>query len=82
MINGACVLFKALGLIKGRDISIKNKVASKLDVYVIDFIKVLKNYVDYAVVSGQIAFKLYLGSDKDIEDAIYLYEIFHENLNR
>lgn len=174
--------------IKGRDISIKNKVASKLDVYVIDFINVLKKYTDYVIVSGyvsilfgrsrgtedidilikkididtfiklyqelieknywflnadnpaelygmlenklairaaakdtvipnieikfvkselditalnehrvakigdesinispieiQIAFKLYLGSDKDIEDAIYLYDIFLEHLNR
>lgn len=174
--------------IKGRDISIKNKVASKLDVYVIDFINVLKKYVDYVVVSGyvsilfgrsrgtedidilikkidfdtfiqlhqelikknywflnadnptelygmlenklairaaakdtvipnieikfvkgeldiislnehrvaktgndsinispielQIAFKLYLGSDKDIEDAIYLYDIFLGHLNK
>lgn len=174
--------------IKGRDISIKNKVASKLDVYVIDFINVLKKYMDYVVVSGyvsilfgrsrgtedidilikkidfdtfiklykelieknywflnadkpaelygmlenklairtaakdtvipnieikfvkseldiislkehrvakignesinispielQIAFKLYLGSDKDIEDAIYLYNIFLEHLSK
>ncbi len=30
----------------------------------------------------QIAYKLYLGSDKDIEDAFFLYELFKENLNR
>ncbi|ALM75481.1 hypothetical protein [Thermococcus barophilus] len=30
----------------------------------------------------QIAYKLYLGSDKDVEDAYYLYELFKENLNR
>jgi hypothetical protein len=30
----------------------------------------------------QIAFKFFLGSDKDIEDAVHLYEIFKENLNR
>lgn len=30
----------------------------------------------------QIAYKLYLGSDKDIEDAYYLHELFKENLNR
>ncbi|MBI2598036.1 MAG: hypothetical protein HYW50_02470 [Candidatus Diapherotrites archaeon] len=29
----------------------------------------------------QIAFKLYLGSDKDIEDAIHLWEMFKESLN-
>lgn len=174
--------------IKGRDISIKNKVVSKLDIFVIDFINVLKKYVDYVVVSGyvsilfgrsrgtedvdilikkididtfiklhkelieknywflnaenpielygmlenklairatlkntvipnieikfakneldiislnehrvvkigkeslnispielQIAFKLHLGSDKDIEDAVYLYDIFLEHLNK
>lgn len=174
--------------IKGRDISIKNKVASKLDVYVINFINIIKKYMDYVVVSGyvsilfgrsrgtedidilikkinidtfiklykelteknywflnaenpielygmlenklairaatkdtvipnieikfvkneldiislnehrvakigkerinispielQIAFKLHLGSDKDIEDAVYLYDIFLEHLNK
>ena len=30
----------------------------------------------------QIAYKLYLSGDKDIEDAIYLYEIFKERINR
>jgi len=30
----------------------------------------------------QIAFKLYLGSDKDIEDAIHLWEMFKGRLNR
>jgi len=30
----------------------------------------------------QIAFKLYLGSEKDIEDAKYLYSLFQENLDR
>jgi len=29
----------------------------------------------------QIAFKFFLGSRKDIEDAIYLYEIFKNNIN-
>jgi len=29
----------------------------------------------------QIAYKLYLGSDKDVEDAYYLYELFREHLN-
>jgi hypothetical protein len=28
----------------------------------------------------QIAYKLYLGSEKDIEDALYLWEIFKEDL--
>jgi predicted nucleotidyltransferase len=30
----------------------------------------------------QIVYKLYLSGDKDIEDAIYLYEIFKERINR
>lgn len=30
----------------------------------------------------QIAYKLYLGSDKDVEDAYYLYELFREHLKR
>ncbi|MDV3104390.1 hypothetical protein [Thermococcus waiotapuensis] len=30
----------------------------------------------------QIAYKLYLGSDKDIEDAVFLYEMFKDYLNR
>jgi len=29
----------------------------------------------------QIAYKLYLGSDKDIEDAVFLYEMFKDYLN-
>jgi len=29
----------------------------------------------------QIAYKLWLGSDKDIEDAVYLWEIFKDNLD-
>jgi hypothetical protein len=174
--------------VEGKDIHLKNKVISKLDSFVIDFINILKNYADYVVVSGyvsilfgrsrgtedidvlikkidmdtflklhkelteknywflnaenpvelygmleeklairiavkdtvipnievkfvksgldtislnehnvvkidreslsispielQIAFKLYLGSDKDIEDAVYLYDIFTKHLNR
>jgi len=30
----------------------------------------------------QIAYKLYLSGDKDIEDAIYLYEIFKDRINK
>ena len=30
----------------------------------------------------QIAYKFYLGSEKDIEDAVYLYELFKERLDR
>ncbi|MBN2142234.1 hypothetical protein JW711_02790 [Candidatus Woesearchaeota archaeon] len=30
----------------------------------------------------QISFKLFLGSEKDIEDAKYLYELFKEKIDR
>ncbi|AEC52793.1 hypothetical protein PNA2_1879 [Pyrococcus sp. NA2] len=30
----------------------------------------------------QIAYKLYLGSDKDIEDAFFLYELFKDHIDR
>lgn len=30
----------------------------------------------------QLAYKLYLGSEKDIMDAAYLYELFQENIIR
>jgi hypothetical protein len=30
----------------------------------------------------QIAYKLYLGSDKDVEDAVYLWEIFKEHIDK
>ncbi len=33
-------------------------------------------------IESQIAFKFWLGSEKDIEDAVYLYEIFRENLDK
>lgn len=30
----------------------------------------------------QIAYKVYLSGDKDLEDAMYLYEIFKDRINR
>jgi len=30
----------------------------------------------------QLAYKLYLGSEKDIMDAVYLYELFENNIQR
>ena len=32
-------------------------------------------------IESQIAFKFYLGSEKDIEDAVHLYEVFKDNLD-
>jgi hypothetical protein len=80
--------------IEAEKIYLKNKVVSKLDLFVADFINILKKYTDYVVVSGYVsilfgrsrgiqnAFKLYLGSNKDIEDAAYLYEIFSGHLSK
>jgi hypothetical protein len=45
-------------------------------------VKIGNQTVNISPIELQIAFKLYLGSDKDIEDAIYLYEIFDRNLDR
>jgi hypothetical protein len=33
-------------------------------------------------IEQQIAYKFYLGTDKDIEDAVYLHKIFEKNLNK
>ena len=47
---------------------------------------VLKNDTSYELfispIEVQIPYKLYLGSDKDIEDAVYLWEIFKSYLER
>lgn len=52
--------------VKGRNISLKNKVVSKLDIFVIDFINILKKYVDYAVVSGYVS--ILFGRSRGTED--------------
>ncbi len=46
--------------------------------------KVLVNNQDLTIskIELQISFKLFLGSEKDIEDARYLYELFEENLDK
>jgi len=51
---------------------LRNSVRVRVD----DFIMPISN------IELQIAFKLYLGSEKDIEDAKYLYSLFQENLDR
>lgn len=46
-------------------------------------VAILEKYsVNISPLELQIAFKLYLGSDKDIEDAAYLYELFHAHLDK
>jgi hypothetical protein len=38
-----------------KNISLKNKALSKLDLFVIDFANILKKYTDYVVVSGYVS---------------------------
>ncbi|MCD6575674.1 MAG: hypothetical protein J7K73_00770 [Nanoarchaeota archaeon] len=52
--------------------AIKNKVKVKLE----------KHFVVVSPLELQIAYKLFLGSDKDIEDARYLFKLFEEHLNK
>lgn len=54
------------------DWSIKNKVKLFLN----------DNVLSISPLELQIAFKCYLGSDKDKEDALYLYTLFKEKLNK
>ncbi|MDD1744476.1 MAG: hypothetical protein LUQ20_01505 [Candidatus Methanoperedens sp.] len=44
-------------------------------------VKTGKHIINISPLELQIAFKLYLGSDKDIEDAVYLYDIFSKYLD-
>lgn len=44
-------------------------------------VKVGGNFLYTSNLELQVAFKLYLGSDKDIEDAIHLWETFKKNLD-
>ncbi len=47
-------------------------------------IKVLmgEHYLYTSKLELQIAFKLYLGTDKDIEDAVHLWDLFKDNLDK
>ncbi|MFZ3166076.1 MAG: hypothetical protein WA130_00575 [Candidatus Methanoperedens sp.] len=52
--------------IEGENIYLKNKVVSKLDIFVVDFINILKKYMDYVVVSGYIS--ILFGRSRGTED--------------
>ena len=41
-----------------------------------------KSSIRISPIELQLAYKLYLGSDKDYEDAAHLYTIFRENINK
>jgi len=45
-------------------------------------VSVNNNVIYISPIELQIAFKLYLGSDKDLEDARYMYDLFRGRLNR
>lgn len=45
-------------------------------------VRINDHKVKISPIELQIAYKLYLSGDKDIEDAIYLYEVFKERINR
>ena len=47
-----------------------------------NMVKIGNDSINISPVELQIAFKLYLGSDKDVEDAVYLYDIFLEYLDK
>ncbi len=50
----------------GEKISLKNKVLSKLDLFVIDFVNILEKYTDYVVVSGYVS--ILFGRSRGTED--------------
>ncbi len=57
---------------------------SKIEKWVIDTalpVTIDSQILRISNIEMQIAFKLYLGSEKDIEDAKHLYELFKESLN-
>ncbi len=52
--------------IEGKNIFLKNKIVSKLDNFVIDFINILKKYVGYVIVSGYVS--ILFGRSRGTED--------------
>jgi len=57
------------------------KQLNNLDNFVFEFISILNELEIYiSPIELQIAHKLFLSSEKDIEDAEYLYILFRENL--
>ena len=56
----------------------------ELDRWAITYRKTIllnNNHLFISPLELQIAYKLFLGSDKDIEDAVYLYRLFKKNLD-
>ncbi|MEA1945604.1 MAG: hypothetical protein U9N07_09825 [Euryarchaeota archaeon] len=45
-------------------------------------VRINEHEIKISPIELQIAYKLYLSGDKDIEDAIYLYEIFKDRINK
>jgi RecA-family ATPase len=61
--------------IEGKYIILRNKVVSKLDLFVIDFIKILEKYTDYVIVSGYVS--ILFGRSRGTEDI----DIFIEKID-
>ena len=57
---------------------------TKLDLFALNNkikVKLNSNNINISPIELQIVFKLYLGSEKDIEDALFLHKVFKEKLN-
>jgi hypothetical protein len=52
--------------IEAENIYLKNKVVSKLDLFEVDFINILKKYMDYVIVSGYVS--ILFGRSRGTED--------------
>jgi len=46
------------------------------------YVRIAEGDLSISPLEIQIAYKLFLGSEKDIEDALYLWEIFKDHLDR
>ena len=60
-------------------------IKNKVEKYVLDNrlkVELDKNLLYISPIEIQLAYKLYLGSEKDIMDAVYLYELFQNNIQR
>ncbi len=69
----------------------KNKAIPNIEIKIAEDEDVWKGTIEVTVnnfsivtsqIESQIAFKFYLGSEKDIEDAVYLYELFKDKLDK
>jgi len=60
-------------------------IKNEVEKYVLDNrlkVKLDKNLLHSSPLEIQLAYKLFLGGEKDIMDAVYLYELFQNNIQR